>query len=77
MEIQLTSDKYIVAKSEDNKIIHLIFITSNSTFKTGQPIVEQFDTLEEATSYIDVIKGEGYTRDNFKNYFEIPQNPNE
>ena len=76
MEIVITSDKYIVSKNEDDSIIHLSFINENATFRTGQPSVEQFDTLEEAIAYIDGIKGEGFTKENFKFYFETPEDIN-
>ena len=72
MEIILTSDKYIVAKSEDSQIIHLVECSSGSKFETGQPIVEQFDNLEDASAYIDAIKGVDYTKENYKYLFEIP-----
>lgn len=77
MEIQLTSDKYIVATSENAKIVHFSFVTSGAKFQTIQPIVEQFDTLEEAEAYVDGIKGEGYSKETFKYLFETPENPNE
>lgn len=75
MEFQVTSDKYIVFKNEDSSILHLTFVTSGSKCATGQPIVEQFDTLEDATAYIDAIKGDWYTRENYKEFFETPEQP--
>ena len=72
MEIILTSEKYIVAKSEDSQIIHLVQCFSGTKFATGQPIVEQFDTLEDACAYIDAIKGVDYTKENYKYLFEPP-----
>lgn len=72
MEIQLTSEKYIVSKNEDATIIHLILASANSKFATGQPVVMQFDTLDEAEAHIDSIRAEGYTKENFKHLFEVP-----
>lgn len=72
MEIEITTKKYIVARSEDSNVLHFILATANSKFLTGQPIVEQFDTIEDATSYIDAIKGEGYAKENYKYLFETP-----
>jgi len=77
MEIQLTSEKYIVSKNEDATIIHLVFATANSKFATGQPVVMQFDTLDEAEVHIDSIKGDGYAKENFKRLFETPAKPEE
>jgi hypothetical protein len=74
MEIQLTSDKYIIATSENAEIVHFSFVTSGAKYATIQPIVEQFDTIEEAEAYVDGIKGEGYCRETFKYLFEVPTN---
>jgi hypothetical protein len=75
MEIQLTSDKYIVATSENAEIVHFSFVTSGAKYSTIQPIVEQFDTIEEAEAYVDGIKGEGFSRSTFKYLFETPEQP--
>ncbi len=75
MEIQLTSDKYIIATSENAEIVHFSFVTSGANYSTIQPIVEQFDTLEDAEAYVDGIKGEGYSKATFKYLFEVPEKP--
>lgn len=49
--MNITKDSYIVAHSQDATVIHYLF-TDSGNFESGQPIVEIFDTENEAREYI-------------------------
>lgn len=74
-KFQAETELYVVAKNDNDTILHLNYLKAGNDFQTGQPIIEQFNTLEEATAYIDAIKGAGYTKENFGFLFETPEQP--
>jgi hypothetical protein len=56
--------KYVLAHNEA-EVIHFVIVKTDSVFETGQPIVEEFATLEEAKLRVDELKGIGYFEEHF------------
>ena len=62
-ELKIESDKYVICHNNAD-IIHCVHIRQGNILATGQPIVEQFDTLEQLKQRVNEIA-------NDESYFEL------
>lgn len=62
-ELKVENDKYVICHN-DADIIHCVHVRKGNVLVTGQPIVEQFDTIEQLKQRVNEIA-------NDESYFEL------
>lgn len=64
-ELRMENDKYVICHNNTD-VIHCVHVRQGNVLVTGQPNVEQFDTLEEAKLRVnEIANDESYFDSNF------------
>lgn len=64
-ELRMENDKYVICHNNAD-VIHCVHVKQGNVLVTGQPNVEQFDTLEEAKLRVnEIANDESYFDSNF------------
>lgn len=64
-ELRMENDKYVICHNNAD-VIHCVHVRQGNVLVTGQPNVEQFDTLEEAKLRVnEIANDESYFDSNF------------